>query len=179
MGFLQKIFGGGKSGSYKDGMNLVETVLRGTLDRANLDISFDLKESEENGKLLLEVDFYRQDEKLFTGKDGALLDAFQKILKRAIQNHFPEDNILVNCDCNNFRENANQGLIELAERLKQRAIDQGKSVYLRALAPKDRKVIHQFLASDERVKSRSIGDGLYKKIKIYPVKNEGDNSSAT
>ena len=65
----------------------------------------------------------------------------------------------------------------LAEKLKNRAIDQGKSVYLRALPPKDRKIIHQFLANDDRVKSRSVGDGLYKKIKIYPNKKDTNHTT--
>ena len=51
-------------------------------------------------------------------------------------------------------------------------MSKGKPVYFRALPPRDRKVVHQYLAEDGRVKSRSIGDGLYKKIKIFPVKNE-------
>ena len=62
--------------------------------------------------------------------------------------------------------------MDLADKLKGIALEKGKSVYFRALPPKDRKVIHQYLANDQRVKSRSIGDGLFKKIKIYPVKGQ-------
>jgi spoIIIJ-associated protein len=51
------------------------------------------------------------------------------------------------------------------------ALEQGRSVYYRALPPKERKIVHQYLAQDPRIKSRSLGDGLYKKIKIYPVKS--------
>ena len=76
-----------------------------------------------------------------------------------------------NCRWNNGPVAANKSLVELAEKLRDRALEQGRSVYLRALHPKDRKVVHQYLASDERVRSRSVGDGLFKKIKIYPVKN--------
>jgi spoIIIJ-associated protein len=52
------------------------------------------------------------------------------------------------------------------------AVERGKPVYFRALTPKDRKTVHQYLAQDGRVKSRSVGEGLYKKIKIYPNKGE-------
>jgi spoIIIJ-associated protein len=65
-------------------------------------------------------------------------------------------------------------LIELAEKLKGIVIDKGRSVYVRALMPKDRKIVHQYLAGDERVKSKSIGDGLYKKIKIFPASSSSD-----
>lgn len=176
MGLFTKIFGG--KGASKESQSLVKDVLEGTLEKAGIDISFDVKSSKSGDNDILKIDFYGEDEKLFTSKDGALLDAFQLFLKRALQHQLPEDTTQIACDCNGYREKANQSLVDLAEKLKNRAIDQGKSVYLRALPPKDRKVIHQFLASDERVKSRSVGDGLYKKIKIYPNKKDGGRSSA-
>ena len=75
-------------------------------------------------------------------------------------------------------EKTNQSLLDLAERLKKKAISQGRPVYLRGLSPKDRKVVHQFLATDKRIKSRSIGEGLYKKIKIYPNTEENDHAES-
>jgi spoIIIJ-associated protein len=82
-------------------------------------------------------------------------------------------------DCNGFRQESNQALVDLAEKLKGIALEKGKSVYFRALPPKDRKIIHQYLAGDPRVKSRSIGDGLYKKIKIYPIKGIEEERAET
>lgn len=178
MGLFKKFFGG-KNSSGSESEKLVNEVLNGTIERASLDISFDIKSSVEGDRQSLNIDFYGEDEGLMTEKDGALLDAFQLFLKRALQHQYSEDHTLILCDCNGFREKANQSLVDLAEKLKKRALDQGKSVYLRALPPKDRKIIHQFLAGDERVKSRSIGDGLYKKIKIYPTKKENDATTSS
>lgn len=175
MGLFKKIFGG-KAGKEEQG--LITNLLEGIVEKAGLDISYDVKTTKENDKNVIKIDFYGEDEKLFTSKDGALLDAFQLFLKRALQHSQPEDDTQVFCDCENFREKANQDLVDLAEKLKNRALDQGKSVYVRALPPKDRKIVHQFLAEDERIKSRSVGDGLYKKIKIYPAKKDGDRPSA-
>lgn len=107
-----------------------------------------------------------------------MIDALQLFLKRVIQHNFPEDRTNVVIDCNGFREESSKELIELAEKLKGIALEKGKSVYFRALPPKDRKIIHQHLAADERVKSRSIGDGLYKKIKIYPVKGAAQHEKS-
>jgi spoIIIJ-associated protein len=78
----------------------------------------------------------------------------------------------VNLDCANFRKDAEAALIELADKLKDIALTKGKPVYFRALPPKDRKVVHQYLAEDGRVKSRSVGDGHFKKIKIFPLKDQ-------
>lgn len=163
-GFLSKIFGGGKK---KDGtQEVIENTLRGVIDKSGFDLSFDVKEKEEN---LYTIEFSGADEELLKEKEGQLLDAFQLFITRVLQHQLPDSKVNVEIDCNGYREAASQDLIELAEKLKDIAITKGKSVYIRALAPKDRKIVHQYLADDDRVRSRSIGDGLYKKIKIYPA----------
>jgi spoIIIJ-associated protein len=106
-----------------------------------------------------------------------MLDAFQLFLKRVVQHNFPEDKTNITVDCGGYRDESANALIERAENLKAICIEQGKSVYYRALPPKDRKVVHQYLAKDPRVKSRSLGDGLYKKIKIYPAKGPSQGAA--
>jgi len=177
MGFFTKIFGGKSSSS--ESQTLVSELLDGTIERADLSISYDINSQKDGDREIIKIDFFGEDERLFTDKDGALLDAFQLFLKRALQHQKSTDHSQLVCDCNGFRETANQSLVDLAEKLKNKALDQGKSVYLRALPPKDRKVIHQFLANDDRVKSRSIGDGLFKKIKIYPNKKDGEQPTTS
>src|SRR5690606_39890256 len=114
------------------------------------------------------------DEEMLVSKDGQLLDALQLYVRRAVQHQLPEETAIINIDCANYRKEANEALIALAEKLKGIALSKGKSVYFRALPPKDRKVIHQYLAEDGRVKSRSIGEGHFKKIKIYPAKESAE-----
>jgi spoIIIJ-associated protein len=112
-------------------------------------------------------------------KKGQMLDALQLFLKRVAQHNFPEDKTNIVVDCGGYRDESSAALIERAENLKAIAIEQGKSVYYRALPPKDRKIVHQYLAQDPRVKSRSLGEGLYKKIKIYPAKASGSQNDQT
>jgi spoIIIJ-associated protein len=163
-GLFGKIFGGKKK---KEGIEgLVEEALQTVIEIAKFDISFDIKRDENND---LNVDMFGKDEELLISKEGQLLDALQLYVRRVAQHQSPDEQGNINLDCSNFRAQANAALIELAEKLKGIALAKGKSVYFRALPPKDRKVIHQYIAEDERVKSRSIGDGHYKKIKIYPV----------
>ncbi len=130
----------------------------------------DLEVSRDSSTGDINVNFSGPDEELLLSKEGQLLDSLQLFVRRAVQHQLPDENTNVNLDCAGFREQANEALIALAEKLKGIALSKGKSVYFRALPPKDRKVIHQYLAEDGRVKSRSIGDGHFKKIKIYPVK---------
>ena len=174
MGLFTKFFG--EKTASKESQALMDEILKGMTERAGLEISWNIEAMEDEDSQILKIDFFGEDEKLFTAKDGNLLDAFQLFLRRVLQHRFTGEDINIICDCGDFRSRMNRSLEELANRLKEKAIDQDRPVYLRALSPKDRKVVHQFLAKDERVKSRSVGEGLYKKIKIYPSTGEKEFS---
>lgn len=171
MNFFKKLFGGGKSKETNGIEGLVRENLEGLLERAGFDLSYDVRvDQEDHGGQTISIDLSGADEELIKDRKGQVIDAFQLYLKRVVQHHFPEDKSSVVVDCGGYREETEAALIERAESLKEIAIEQGKSVYYRALPPKDRKIVHQYLAKDPRVKSRSLGEGLYKKIKIYPAK---------
>lgn len=164
-GILGKIFGKKKGGGGPEAM--VDEILDQLFLLAGFELGYDLKTLEDG---TVHVDIFGEDEEMLTSKEGQLLDAIQLYVRRAIQHQADGEPFHVNIDCSNFREQADKALIALAEKLKGIVLDKGKSVYFRALPPKDRKVVHQYLAEDGRVKSRSVGDGHFKKIKIYLAK---------
>jgi spoIIIJ-associated protein len=53
--------------------------------------------------------------------------------------------------------------VELAALVKE----DGKTQVLPALNPSERRTIHMILQEDKEIRSRSVGDGLFKKILIY------------
>lgn len=169
-GFFGKLFGlNKKSQAEPSAQKMVEEAVQTLLKSGGFDLSCDVQWEEEQSLIL--VDLFGADEGLVRAKDGQLLEAIQLFLTRFIQHQIKEETrIEVQVDCGGFRTQANEELITLAEKLKEQALERGKSVYFRALSPKDRKVIHQYLAEDARVKSRSVGDGHFKKIKIFPVR---------
>lgn len=176
MGFLSKLFGGGKSEVEAS----LEEVLQQVLEKADLSLSFDLKISPDGKEILF--DLYGEDEERAKEKEGMFLDSLQLFLRRVLQNKFPEERKSIIVDCDSFREDADQSLIDLAEKLKGICLKKKKPVYFRAFPPRERKIIHQYLSDDDSVKSKSVGDGLYKKIKIFPAgmkprrKNNNNNS---
>lgn len=174
-GFFSKLFGGGKKSSGVE--SLVQENLEKLIELSGFDLSFELNYSKDDEQSVLTVNFSGADEELLKDRKGQLLDAFQLYIKRVAQHNFSEERISVQVDCGGYREESEHALIERAENLKSIAIEQSRAVYYRALPPKERKVVHQHLAKDPRVKSRSIGEGLYKKIKIYPVKNQQAEAS--
>lgn len=167
-GFLSKIFGSGKKSDLE---SVVEATLTGILEKGGFDLEYNLDVTKGAETTDVKIDFSGADEELLKDYKGQLLDAFQLIIKRVTQHNFPDVITNVTVDSGGFRSESEAALIERAEHLKTIAIEQGKSVYYRALPPRERKVVHQYLALDLRIKSRSLGEGLYKKIKIFPIKN--------
>ena len=43
----------------------------------------------------------------------------------------------------------------------------GKTQAIPALNPSERRVVHVMLQDDKSIRSRSVGDGLFKKVLIY------------
>lgn len=169
-GFFSKIFGGGKSDSASQGyVGVVEETLKGLIEKSGLDLEYSVTDSGNNS---VAVKFSGSDEKLLVDKEGMTLDAIQLFLLRVLQHRFHDQRIDVTVDASEYRIEANRQLEEVAEQLREKVLSGNKSVYYRALPPKDRKIIHQYLANDARVRSRSVGEGLYKRIKVYPVRSQ-------
>lgn len=177
MSLIGRLFGGGgDKKSYKNPKALIEGVFSELIEKAGLDLSFDVTANKEDDVESYKLNFYGDDEDMLVSKDGQLLEAFQLFIKRVLQHNFAETPVNVACDSNGYREKETQRLEATIDKLKQKVLDQGRPVYVKALAPKERRIVHQFLARDERVKSKSIGDGHFKKIKIF-VANGGGGSN--
>ncbi len=176
MGIFKNIFfGNEKSENGLDqSVEIIEKTLEEMIEISALDLAFDIFETEEG---VLSVELTGEDESLLKEREGQLLDALQFFIQRVLQNQLPKERVKVVFDSSGFREEENQTLIEEADRLKKIVLKTKKAVYCRALPPSGRKVIHQRLAEDGRVKSRSIGDRLYKKIRISLATEIKDNKN--
>mgnify|MGYP002633284001 CR=1 FL=1 len=101
-----------------------------------------------------------------TGVDGKVLDSLQYLLRKIISRKVPE-RLRISINVGDFREKRLEELkvkcVELAAQVKE----DGKTQVLPALNPSERRVIHMILQEDKEIRSRSVGDGLFKKILIY------------
>jgi len=110
------------------------------------------------------------------GPEGRTLDSLLYLLRKMMARDLPE-RINIDIDAGNFRERRNEELkktaVDFAEQVKQ----DGKTRSIPALNPSERRVVHVALQDDKEVRSRSVGDGLFKKVLIYkPGKNRKSGS---
>lgn len=108
-----------------------------------------------------------------TGQEGKTLDSLQYLLRKIVARKIPH-RLRLTVDVGNYREKRILELKEKAIDLAAKVKAHGKTQVIPALSPSERRVIHMSLQDDKDIRSRSVGDGLFKKILIYkPGKGGG------
>ena len=105
-------------------------------------------------------------EEQIVGPEGRTLDSLQYLLRKMLSQVLP-DRMNVALDVGNFRERRLEELKKMAVSLAEQVKADGKTQAIPALNPSERRVIHVVLQEDKGVRSRSVGDGLFKKVLIY------------
>ncbi len=100
------------------------------------------------------------------GVEGRTLDSLQYLIRKMVNRRLPERMPLY-LDAGNYRERRVDELCERARNLAIQVKEDGKTQAIPALNPSERRVVHMALQEDKDIRSRSVGDGLFKKVLIY------------
>ena len=121
---------------------------------------------EKNGK---QVKFILSGEKiaLLIGKRGQTLNSLQ-FLTQLVINRFSGQYLNVMVDAEHYRERRNDTLIQLAQRLAQKAVQTRKEVSLEPMPSYERKIIHTALVENKKIKTYSSGEDPHRHIVIAP-----------
>jgi spoIIIJ-associated protein len=104
---------------------------------------------------------------LIIGKHGQTLDALQFIVNR-ITNKSRREPVHITLDTEGYRRRHIDHLKSLALKMGQKAKKTGQSVTLEKMNPYDRRIIHLTLKDERTLDTRSMGEGVYKKVVIIP-----------
>ncbi|MEA3469049.1 MAG: Jag N-terminal domain-containing protein [Thermodesulfobacteriota bacterium] len=105
-------------------------------------------------------------EEALTGQEGKIIDSLQYILRKLVARKV-EEKVRLSIDIGQFREKRKVELVERAKELAALVKEDGKTQAIPPLNPSERRVVHVALQDDKDIRSRSVGDGLFKKILIY------------
>ncbi|HHO47575.1 MAG TPA: RNA-binding protein [Desulfobacteraceae bacterium] len=115
-------------------------------------------------------------EEQIIGPEGRTLDSLLYLLRKMMARELPE-RFSIDIDAGNFRERRSEELKKTALEFAEQVKEDGKTRSIPALNPSERRVVHVALQDDKEVRSRSVGDGLFKKVLIYkPGKNRKSGS---
>jgi spoIIIJ-associated protein len=110
-------------------------------------------------------------------QNGKILDSLQYILRKMISQKYSEK-ATISIDAGSFREKRVKELKELALKLAEEAKQTDKTRSISSLNPSERRVVHVALQDDKEIRSRSVGDGLFKKVLIYKPGSKGKKPSS-
>lgn len=125
------------------------------------DISYTVQ--YENG--FLNVDIQGESSAKLIGYRGDVLNSIQTILNSIASKHL-ESKVRVTLNIGNYKEKREKALEELADKVSKTVLRTGKSVTLEPMVAYERKIIHNRLQRNHRVKTYSIGDEPYRKVVI-------------
>ena len=140
-------------------------ILEELINLMDLDVQVEIRSDSDR----IELDVTGEDSGRIIGKKGATLDALQFLINKMV-NRFPEGRRHVVIDSGDYRERHDDGLVSLAKRQAERAVNEGKVITLQPMSARDRRVIHMSLAKFDGVSPMSQGEGTRRRIQIIPAR---------
>jgi spoIIIJ-associated protein len=124
---------------------------------------------QEDDRIILNIE--TEDAGLLIGKQGQTLEALQYLLTKILAKK-SRRKVRVTIDVESYRARHNDALVQLALKNGDKVKRSGKPVTLNPMNPHDRRIVHLTLQGDKELKTMSRGEGLYKKVIIYPAKKK-------
>jgi len=113
---------------------------------------------------------------ILIGKRGQTLEAMQYLVEKIV-NRRNDNRVRVQVDIGGYLENKNDNLKQLSERLAEKVKRTGKPASVGQMNAHDRRIVHLTLKDDNGIRTQSLGEGLYRKLVIFPKKNASKKKS--
>lgn len=139
----------------------VERLLELSTGTAKVEVAQD----EGGGKLRIDLDGGPERERLI-GPNGQTLDAIQYLLRKMLSKQLGK-RVALELDAAGFRAERRQALEAQALSLAATVKSSGKSRTMPAMGPAERRIVHLALQDDSEIRSRSVGEGVFKKILVH------------
>jgi spoIIIJ-associated protein len=104
------------------------------------------------------------------GKRGQTLEAMQYIVEKIV-NKKRKERVGIQVDVEGYLEKRRISLEKTAFRLAEKVKSTGKPATIGQMNSHDRRIVHIALKDDNKVRTQSIGEGILRKLVIFPKKN--------
>jgi spoIIIJ-associated protein len=141
----------------------LEKTIKNFFVSLGIDPAMEIVEDEEAIGVTLET----EDTGMIIGYHGETLEALQLVLSLVLAKENGEFK-RVSIEVGDYKKNRTEWLERLALDAKERALSEGKEVYLSELKSWERRVVHMLLQDDKEVASESSGEGKDRVLVIKP-----------
>ncbi len=123
----------------------------------------------EGGENEIRLEIEGPDAGRIIGKRGQVLEAIQYLTTRVA--HRPgEERKHIAVDAEGYRARHEDQLSQMARKLAERVMAEGKVITFDPMSARDRRVVHMALKDFEGVRTESNGEGPDRRVQIIPVR---------
>jgi spoIIIJ-associated protein len=134
------------------------------LSAGGFDLTAEVESSEDGFKVQIRGD----DVAVLLARNAEMLDAIEYVCNRIFNREPGHDNRIV-FDSGNYRARREKELRLMAEKAAEKVRTSHVPFSFDPMSPNERRIIHLALVSDDTVRTESLGDGIDRKVTIYPV----------
>lgn len=146
-------------------------VVRDLLNHMGIDATVVVRDPGEDDAQPVVLDVEGDDLGILIGRQGETLRDLQYITRLIVSRKLQRwVNILV--DVGGYKRRRERILSELAERMAQRVMDEGRAVTLEPMPAHERRIVHMALRDHRSVTTESTGEGRRRKVVVLPRGND-------
>jgi len=150
----------------------IDSLLNQILRQGEFALSFAIhhlsREPAEAESLEYVVDFAGADTDLLLERNGALLDALEHVVLKAVR--LREEHLRrITFDCNDWRRLRTEELKLTAQVAAERVLESGDPFALSPMSPRERRIIHLALRDRPNLRTASEGAGPERHVVIQPA----------
>lgn len=150
--------------STEDIDKIKEFIIKIVSSVTNSEVS-EIKYDKENN----EIDIYGKDLGIAIGKNGKNMEAIEYIVNLvARRKNILESSVVI--DIKGYRRKKYEIIKNLAIRMAKKAVREGRKIVLKPMPSYERKIVHDTLSGNKEVKTKSKNKDPYRRIIIYPNK---------
>ena len=149
-----------------DPLEMAQTALRRILDFITSDTKINVDKKRDPIELMISGPYPG----IIIGKHGQTLEAIQYLVEKMISRKCKK-HIRLHIDVENYLKKRRDNLIKLALRLSEKAKTSGKPVTIGVMNSQERRTVHIALREIAGVRTQSVGNGIMRKLIIFPKKN--------
>ena len=121
--------------------------------------------SVEKEEDLYKVAIYTEENALLIGKHGNTLSSLEYVLTQLVSTKEGSFTRII-VEVGGYREEREEYLENLAEKIKQEVLETGVQKSLRGLKPWERRVVHMYLSTDPSLATESVGEGRDRELLV-------------
>lgn len=148
----------------EDTERLVVQFTNRVLELGSFDLTASAEETEDGFKVQISGD----DVPLLLSHNAELLDALEYLANRLLLRDGQSDGRIV-FDSGTYRAQRERELCLMAEKAAERVRTSRAPFSFDPMSPNERRIIHLALVDDESVRTESQGNGVDRKVTVYPA----------